>query len=86
MELGLHGIRTTIFGKQFNTFVYVYVYFSFTYVFVILFCLCHVIFLYLCFVSVFDNDDDFQLGVIVRDPHHHKSLTCCKQDLNLHRT
>ena len=60
MELGLHGIRTTIFGKRFYTYLYylflhyVYVYFSFTYVFVILFCLRHVIlFLYLSFASVF---------------------------------
>ena len=75
MELGLHEIRTTIFGKRFYTFLYyfyimqfflflfflifflyyVYVYFSFTYVSVILFCLRHVIFLYLCFVGVFET-------------------------------
>ena len=26
----------------------------------------------------------FPAGAIVRDLHHCKSLTCCKQDLNLH--
>ena len=28
----------------------------------------------------------FPAGTVVRDSHHHKSLICCKQDLNLSRT
>ena len=40
---------------QFFFLYYVYVYFSFTYVSVILFCLRHVIFLYLCFLGVFET-------------------------------
>ena len=55
-----------------------------------------------CLTLLIDDDDDelffvewltgemclalYPVRTIVRDPHHHKSPTRCKQGLNLHRT